>query len=457
MSKASSHSHSHAGHSPAARSHDEHHHPGLSVAVEKKAGKAEVTLTLAAEELERARAQEFVVLSRRVALKGFRPGKTPRAMLEKHYGEEVERKVVEHFLQHAYQMAVKEHELRPAAYPRVPLAENLPKKGEPWSIAFEILLRPEFELGQVDGLEVEGRTVAIDDDELERALLEIRRANSRAEPAGDEPLAADGMALATLDFFRAGSRESLLTREGIRVAPKNAPPGIDPVLYEGALTGARAGEERTLDMELPDNLPIVEARGERGQVRFTLKEVLRIVPPSDSELFAAFDATDTDSLRTQLRTRMLSAKQEAEEQRIENELLEGLLAAHPLELPQQLVDDQVAAHEEELLEQLAKQGLAEEEAKARAEGERERARQSAVKALRAVYLIEEIARQKELAVTQADISAEIGAIAERNGTQPAEVAKYYGEQGLLRQLGLELLERKVRRYLRASAAVRTPI
>jgi trigger factor len=264
------------------------------------------------------------------------------------------------------------------------------------------------------------------------------------------------MAVATLDFFRPGARESVLTRDGIRIAPKNPPPGIDPATFEQSLTGARVGEERTLDMVLPGNFPLEEARGENGQVRFHLKEVLRIVPPPDSEVYAAFEASDEDGLRTAVRARMHSAKTEADEQRIENELLEGLLAAHPLELPEQLVEEQVEAHEEELLAQLEKQGLSKEEAQTKAEGERANARASAVKALRAVYLIEEIARQKELKVTQEDISAEVAAIAERNGSQPAEVAKYYGEQGLLRQLGLELLERKVRRYLRASAAVRAP-
>src|SRR5262245_13229805 len=121
MSRASSHPHAHSG--PA---HDEHQHPGLAVAVEKKAGKAEVKVTIAADELERARGQEYAALSRRVALKGFRPGKTPRAMLEKHYSAEVEKSVAEHFLQHAYQSAVKDNELRPAAYPRIPLGDNLP-------------------------------------------------------------------------------------------------------------------------------------------------------------------------------------------------------------------------------------------------------------------------------------------------------------------------------------------
>ncbi len=452
MSSASSHPPAQKGHS-----HDEHHHPGLSVAVEKQPGKAAVQVTIAADELERARGHEFAQLARRVALKGFRPGKTPRALLERHYGAEVEKSVAEHFLQHAYQKAVSEHELRPAAYPRIPLAEDtLPKKGADWSIAFEILLRPEFELGQLDGLEVEGRPTAVEDEEIERALVEIRRANARAEPAGDEPLAVEGMALATLDFLRAGSDESCLTREGIRLAPRNAPPGIDAQAFEQALVGARAGEQRTVAMEFPPNFPLPEARGELGSVRFTLKEVLRIVQPTDQELFAAFEVGDEAGLRSNLRERMQKAKLESEEQRIESELLERLIAEHPLELPQQLVDDQVAAHEAELLEELQKQGSTPEEAQARAEGERERARASAVKSLRAVYLIEEIARKKELEVTREDVTAEIAAIAERNGTPPAEVAKYYGEQGLLRQLGLELLERKVRRYLRASAAIRPP-
>src|SRR5262245_7042120 len=182
MSRASSHTH--PGHEHHA--HDEHAHPGLSVAVEKAPGKCKVQVTIAADELERARGREFAALSRRVTLKGFRPGKTPRALLEKHYGPEIERGVLEHFLQHAYQKAVDEHKIRPAAYPRIPLEDDLPKRGEPWTKEFEILLRPEFELGQVEGLEIEGQPTAVSEEELERALVEIRRSNSRAEPAGEE-------------------------------------------------------------------------------------------------------------------------------------------------------------------------------------------------------------------------------------------------------------------------------
>lgn len=452
MSRAQSHGQAHA---PKA-GHDEHAHTGLTVRVETTKEKATVHMTVTAAEHEQTRNQEYRNLSQRVSLKGFRPGKTPRAMLEKHYQREVEPRLVEHFLQHAYQRAVEQEKLRPAAFPRIELGDNVPKSGQDWSATFEILLRPTIELGEIDGMPVEGQKLEVADGEIDRALTEIRRANSQAQPDDEGALAAEGMALATLDFFRPGSTEVCLTREGIRLSPKTPPQDVDKDLFESTLVGAKVGDQRTLEMTFPANFPVEEARGEKGSVRFTFQQIMKIVPPPEEDLMKAFEATDEASLRANVSTRMLAAKQEAEDQRIETELLERVIQNHPIALPEQLVNDQIQGHQEQLVKQLMEQGSSEEEAKKQAEGERGNARTQAEKALRAIYLVEAIAQKKELRVTQEDVSAELQSIAQRNGTEPAEVAKYYREQGLLRQLGLELLERKVRRYLRTSAALQKP-
>lgn len=433
-----------------------HEHPGLQVQVERTGPCiAQVRFQVAPDELERSRKKEFATLSRRVRLRGFRPGKIPRPILEKHFGEEVDRGVVEHFVQHAYQTAVEEHGLKPAAYPRVQL-ESRPTAGEPWNVSFEVLLRPELELGQVEGLAVEGRPITVSEEELEQALAELRRSHSRAEPAAEEGLLEDGMAVATLSFFRPGQRESCLTREGIRLSPKSGLAGVDREAFEAALRGARAGEEREFELVFPANFPVEEARGERGTCRVALKEVFRIVPPDEEELFRSFQVADAQGLRTVVRERLRSVKQEAEDSRVENELLERLIDAHPMELPGRLLDEQVESHLAELRAALEKQGLAPEEARGRAEEERERSRAGGERALRAVYLMEEIARKRDLRVNEQELATELAEIARRNGTPVEEVTRYYREQGLLRQLGLELLERKVRRYLRASAEIRRP-
>jgi len=452
MSRAKSQGHAHAPHA----GHDDHAHLGLSIRVETTQEKATVHFTVTAAEHEHVRNQEYRTLSQRVSLKGFRPGKTPRAMLQKHFEREVEPRLVEHLLQHAYQRAVEQEKLRPAAFPRIDLGDNVPKIGQDWSASFEILLRPTIELGEIDGMPVEGQKLEIVDGEIDRALQEIRRANSRAEPDEDGALAAEGMAMATLDFFRSGSDESCLTREGIRLSPKTPPQDVDKDLFESTLVGAKVGDQRTLEMILPQNFPVEEARGEKGSVRFTFQQILKIVPPPEEDLLKAFEATDEASLRANVSARMLTAKQEAEEQRIETELLERVIQNHPIPLPEQLVQDQIQGHQEQLVKQLMEQGASEEDAKQQAEGEKANARAQAEKALKAIYLVEAIAQKKELKVTQEDVSGELQSIAQRNGTEPAEVAKYYRDQGLLRQLGLELLERKVRRYLRTSARIQTP-
>ncbi len=434
-----------------------HAHPGLLVQVERTGPcVAEVRIQVAPEELERWRQKEFADLSRRVRLPGFRPGKVPRALLEKRHGAEVERSVLEHLVQHGYDDAVEHHGLRPAAYPRIQLADEKPRAGEPWKVSFEVLLRPELELGQVEGLELEGRVVSVSEEELDQALEELRRSNSRAEPALDEGLREDGMAVVKLSCFRPGRPESCLSREGLRLGLENAPPGVDREAYRTALRGARAGEVRELEMVFPGNFPVEEARGERGSCRIELQEVFRIVLPTEEELLRALETADLAALRERIRTRLLAAKQEAEDARLENELLERLLEAHPMELPAALVDDHVESHVAELRAALEKQGLTPAEAGERAESERARSRAGAERALRAVYLMEEVARTRELRVSEQDLRAELAAIAQRNRTPLEEVTRYYRDQGLLRQLGLELMERKVRHYLRTAAHVRQP-
>src|SRR5262249_23176521 len=142
----------------------------------------------------------------------------------------------------------------------------------------------------------------------------LRQSNSRAEPAAEAPLEREGMVVARIEFFRPGAQESCLARDGVRLAPASPPFGIDPGTWSETLIGARAGEQRELELEFPANFPVEEARGEKGRVRVRIDEVLRIVPPTDEELQRIFGATDDSSLRAAIRARMEKAKQEHEEQ-----------------------------------------------------------------------------------------------------------------------------------------------
>lgn len=450
----------------AGQAHD-HDHPGLDVRVERTGPcVASVHLSVTGDEFQGSRRESLQHIARRTRLKGFRPGKVPPAMIERQYGAEIDRDVVEHLVRHAYETAVRDGELRPATQPRIDLESVRPpvrKEGdgyEDWEHEFEILLRPEIELGRIEGIEVESRPIEIDDEELDAAAEDLGRQLSRPEPAGDEGLPADGMAVCRLEFLREGGEEPVLDRDGIRLSPKTAPRGIDAEAFEAALTGAAAGTTHELPIAFPEDFPVEDARGEQGTCRLTVSEAYRIVAPSVEELVERLgvepgeDEAPDQALRAELRKRLEASKREAEDRRVESALLDRLIEEHPMELPEPLVSAQVESRVAELRQGLEGQGLEPAEVEARLAEERKQAFEATSRAMKAVYLMEEIARARDLQVGDQDIEGELRSIAKRNGVELAEVRKYYREQGLVQQLALELLERKVRSFLREKADIR---
>ncbi|MCZ6596366.1 MAG: trigger factor [Planctomycetota bacterium] len=433
-----------------------HSHPGLSVDVERTdATSVKVSFSVTAEEFEQTVRRALTNVGRHTKVKGFRPGKVPIQMLEKRHGAEVRREVLHHFLDDAYRRAVEDNELKPAAHPHIDIESIDVSPGQGVSHEFELFLKPDFELGNYKGLEVAGRTIEVGEEEVEAALEDLRRQRSRTEPAGDEGLPEDGMAVCKIEFLGESSDEPLLSRDGIRLSPKTAPTGVDADAFREAMTGAKEGDVVTVPvLAFPDEFPQEEARGQPGTCRLTLDQAFRIVMPAEEELFEIFEAEDAAGMRRAAAERIREGKQEAEEQRIEAALLNQVIELHPMEVPGGYIEQQVQAKAEETRRELLSAGTSEEDADARIRDELERMRDSTAKALKAAWLIEEIAGKEGLEVQEKDMAGELKRIAERNQVPVDEVRKYYQAQGLVSQLALELLERRVRSFLREAADIR---
>ncbi|MEW6071583.1 MAG: trigger factor [Planctomycetota bacterium] len=432
-------------------------YPGLEVEVETTGPcVATVRFRVQKEEVRRMRAQGLRNLGKRARYKGFRPGKAPLQLLEHDFGARVDAELIELLVNRAYDTAVRRDGLRPAATPRVDRGDLAFDPEADFRHSFEVLLRPTIELGAYKGLEIEGTATEVAEAELEGAIEDFRRRESRAEPAGEEGLSEDGFASCRIEFLLPEEEAPVLDKAGIRLNPKTPLNGVDPALFAERLAAARAGEVRELEITYPADFPHEAARGRKGTVRLTLNEVLRIVPPTAEEFLRLVGAENEAEMREKLRARMAEAKEEHERQRIEMALIDRLVEQNPMEIADSLVDAQVDAKMAELRESLGNLKVAEAELEERLATERERAWEQTARAIRAVYIMEEVARLEGLAVTGEDVRSEMQAIAERNGTTLDEVRKYYREQGLLQQLGLELLERKVRSFLRESADIRFP-
>jgi len=425
----------------------------MEVTVEKSSAcLAKISFTVPSADLEREVERALKSVGSRAQMKGFRPGKVPVHVLEKSYGKEVRRETVQKYVREAYEQAVKDENLRPAAHPEIAPEKMDVLIGTDLALDFELCLRPEIELGDTKGLELRVPKIEVDDEELDRALEDVRNRQSSAEKAEEgEGLSEKGMALAKISFMLGD--EILNEREGMRVGPEQPLPGTDADEYKQALVGAEVGDELNIPITYTDDFPEEKARGEAGTCSLVLSEIYRIVPPDDEAMYKMFEAEDEEGMRKNAKARLTEAKEEQRNQMIETQLLEQLLAMHPMELPTQLVEKQVAGRIQALTEELANQGVPPEEAQARIGAETETGYETASKSLSALYLVEAIGQKEELKVADEDMMAELQSIAQRNNAPVETVRDYYREQNLFPQLATELLEKKVRVFLRENATI----
>jgi trigger factor len=209
-------------------------------------------------------------------------------------------------------------------------------------------------------------------------------------------------------------------------------------------------------MIFPDEFDQAELRGKPGVCRLVVGQAFRMVPPTDEEVFRFFDVQDDAALKVSVREKIGEAKREQENQRVEGALLEQILSAHEFDLPPMMLDDQTNSRLAQLARQLEQQGVPKERLTEQVESQREQAREAAARGMRALFLIQTIAEKENLLVNREDMQAEIKSIAERNNSSLEEVNEYYKKNNLFDQMAIEILERKVRRFLRENARVTEP-
>ncbi|MEZ6013783.1 MAG: trigger factor [Planctomycetota bacterium] len=415
---------------------------------------AKISFSVPASELNAELERGLKSVSRNVKMKGFRPGKVPKKVLEKAYGGNLRQEVIGHFIQRAYSQAVKEHELKPLAHPR--LSEDALKTAEDGSISaeFEVPLRPSFDLPTYTGLTIASELEPVMDQQVDAALDEFRESQSTPEAAGDAGLDEKGFLLGDVEFLHEGER--VFHRERMRLSVLSVPPGVDAEAFKAALLGTQNGAVHEFPMTLPNYLDNEAQRGQPGTCRVSVLETFNLTPPTDEHLCGLLEVEDMPALRDKVREKLGEAAAAREDQRIESALLDQVLGATHLELPEPIIEQQTLARLGQFDQSLAEQQLTEEDRAAQVEAQRPTAREEAIKGLKALLVVESLGEKEGLLVTNEELTAELHRIAARNQAKVEEVHKFYSEEGRGQQLAIELLERKVRKFLREKADIQAP-
>ena len=385
----------------------------------------ELEISIDPGDLDSARERAFRELAKNVRMPGFRPGKVPRKLFEAQYGTaQIHERAMEAVVGKAYPKALEDNDLDPVDAPQMELLPD--EDGQPVRVRATVAVRPQIELGTYKGIELTGSSTAVSDQDVENALVELRKDGGtlvpvdRAVALGDVP---------TIDYegkidgvpFDGGKAENQPTE----VLEERFIPG-----FASGIVGMTAGETKDVEAHFPDDYANAELAGKTAIFTILVHDnKVSELPELDDEFakrFAGDDAT-VASLRDELRVRLEANARERQRRALSGVLVQKLVAAHEVSLPAVMVEREIVnVYDEskgyveragiEWSAYLEKQGKTEDEV-------REGYRADAEQRVKGSLLIEAIAKAENIIATNADVEAELAQLARQYGRPREDILR----------------------------------
>jgi trigger factor len=295
--------------------------------------KREYKIVIPAGDLENQISDRLTQLGKSIRLPGFRPGKVPTSLLRQRYGSAIRGEVLEHTVQESSAEAIREQNLRPAMPPKVEIVSADEGADFEYTISVEVL--PEMPEPDFNALGLEKLTIEIPDEDVDKAVARIAEQYRKAE-AVDRPAAKGDVVV--IDFvgkigdveFPGGKGENV----SLELGAGQFVPG-----FEDQLIGAKAGEDRTVNVTFPADYGGPELAGKDAVFAVTVKEVREKKPPVIDDTLAAEVGLETlAELKQEVKDRIARDYSMVTRQRLKRQLLDKLAENYSFPVPPSMVE-----------------------------------------------------------------------------------------------------------------------
>jgi len=422
----------------------------------------ELKVVVGADELQKRLSSRLEELKGKARIKGFRPGRVPKAHLRKIYGRSVMAEVVQQAIAETSREAISQREERPAFQPNVGMPEDeaeiekiLAGSGDlAYTLSFEVL--PKVEVMDLSTLALERPVTAVSDEDIDKSIDKILGTNPNFKPKTGAAKSGDRV---TIDFvgkldgepFEGGTAQDA----PIVLGAGGFIPG-----FEDGLTGAKAGEDRVVDATFPDAYPEAHLAGKPVKFEVTVKEVAEPeIPTLDDEFAKSLGVESVDQLREAVKGRMEEDRAMASRLKVKRALLDSLNESHSFDLPPTLVDNEFNAIWDQINKDLEQSKKTFEDEGTTEDKAREEYRGIAARRVRLGLLLSEIGATNEISVSDEELNKALLERIRQFPGQEREVYDYYRKTPeALAEIRAPLYEDKVVDYILELAKVTdTPV
>jgi trigger factor len=409
-----------------------------------------VEIEIAPKRVKKAFDRAYKDLAQRVSVKGFRPGKAPRSVLERLYGasiaEQIEQTLVSETLGDAVELAGVE----PVAEPSI--EAEAPKPDQPFQYVARVEVKPPVELPDLTGLPATKPAVSVAEDDVQKELDQLRERQAQQVEESEGTVLAEGHT-ASIDFvgridgepFEGGSGQGV----DLELGSNQFIPG-----FEEQLVGAAAGDDLEVRVSFPDDYHASELAGKEAVFATHVVAVKkRQVPELDDEFAKDLGDFDTlEALRVRIREDLDKAREQESQQELHRTLLDSLIERASLDVPPGMVERQLEGRLQQAHQRFGSQ-IPHEVLHQQLDRWREEWREGAERQVRESLLLEAVAQSESLSVSPLDLEARVQEMAEEQGIDAAKLRETYGGEPFERALEAQMRDEKALEFLVAQAKV----
>ncbi len=415
----------------------------LEVNVETKSSCVRhVMVNIPREEIDRYFSKQFDELLPKAEVPGFRIGRAPRKLVENKFRKQVADQVKGSLLMDSLTQISEEQEFSAISEPDLDFEKvKLPDEG-PLKYEFDIEVRPEFELPNWKGMNLERPEHEFTDDDITERLNHFSSQMAEYETIDEGAKENDHIVANVTSTF---DGEVISSVEGItiQVLQKLSLADAEIDEFKKLVNGKKAGDSVSTTVTVSEFSEVENLQGKEVEVEFAITEVKRASLGSEEEIAEKLGMESVEQLRTVIGTSLEQKLQYAQRQSVRDQICKLLTESADWELPQDLLRRQSKREMERAVIEMRSSGFSEPEIQAQENSLRRNAIQRTETLLKEHFILEKIAEEEEVEDLPGDYDLEIAKIAAQRNDSPRRVRARLEREGQMDSLRNMIIEDKV--------------
>jgi trigger factor len=411
----------------------------------------ELELEIPAEEISKASekvAKEFAKMAR---VPGFRPGKAPLSLIKRRFAEDIKGEVLQNLVPETVEKAVAEQKLTPVSQPQVDKLEF--NEGQPvkFRASFDVL--PEFTLGNYKNLEIEMPEMNLTEEDVAKALAEMQQRAAAFTPVEGRTVQNEDFVQVKLHGTPEGGGEPLQAESVL--CHVGAEETMEP--FNENLRGANVGDHKDFDVNYPADYPDAKLAGKLFHYSVDVLGIKTKQLPELNDEFAkdVSDATSLEELKTKIRESLEHERDHRQKDLQREKVIGELVKLHDFPVPESLVEHQMDVRLERVVRSLAQQGVDPRAVNVDWVNLRRRQEERAKEDVKAELVIDRIASEEKIDVTDEELDHEVEHMASHSGESAEALRARLTKQGALDRMKAKLRSDKTIDWLAQNASVKT--